>query len=235
MKIAVCICGEPRNYKNSFETIKKSFLKDEDCDFYFHTWNNEKFTSTNFGFGQHEYSLSEDSYKEIIDLYQPINYKIENPILFDASGYKCPIWRQPLNNTLSMYYSIYQTFLLIDKNIEYDYVVRTRFDIDYTIFNPIFNNKLQIPIWHNTDKRCIHRGVDDNFAMGSYDDIKRYSSLFCYAISYITNNDEYFNSLSGGWPGQGSPLRNEYLLKWHLESQKVDYETFLTKNKGIIR
>lgn len=235
MKVAVCLSGQPRNYKKSFQTIQDSFLSELDVDFYFHTWNDVKFTSTDFGFGKYEYLFPQEFLEELIEIFEPINYQIEHPIVFDASGYRCPIWRQPLNNTLSMFYSIYKSFLLLKNDIKYDYVIRSRFDLDYSIYNPIFNNKLQIPSWHNSDHRVIHRGVDDIFAMGNYTDMKKYSSAFSYLISYITNDDEFLNYLYGGWPTQDSPLRNEYLLKWHLYKQKVTYETFTTVNNGILR
>lgn len=234
MKVAVCLSGQPRNYKKSFQTIKNSFLSELDVDFYFHSWNDTEYKSTDFGNGGHKYSFKPSEFDKLIGLYQPVKYSIENPILFDASGFKCPIWRQPLNNTMSMYYSIYKSFNLVYEIERYDYIIRSRFDVDFSVFNPKLNGVLQIPKWHN-DERVLNKGLHDAFAVGTAEDMKTYSSLFSYIISYVSNDERYMEFLSGGWPYQDSPLRNEYLLKWHLVNHKVNHEIFETKNLGIIR
>ena len=121
MKIAICISGQPRNFKQSHISLEKSILNQYNCDIYFHSWETSNFESTNFGGGNYQYQLNENDYNELIELYQPKKYILEQPIVFDASGYKCPIWRQPLNNTLSMFYSMYKSFQLVEGN--YDYIL----------------------------------------------------------------------------------------------------------------
>ena len=49
MKIAICISGQPRNFKHSYISLKKYFLDKYDCDIYFHSWKTPTFESTNFG------------------------------------------------------------------------------------------------------------------------------------------------------------------------------------------
>jgi len=219
MKIAICISGQPRNFKQSYISLKKYFLDKYDCDIYFHTWKISNFESTNFGFGNTKYSLIDDDYNDLIQLYNPKDYTIEKPIVFDASGYKCPIWRQPLNNTLSMFYSIYKSIQLIEE--EYDYIVRTRFDIDYSKFNlELPQEGIILPEW-NTDIRVKDRGYYDVFAIGKQQDMNVYSKVFSNIISYITNDEQFLNFLSGEWSEQDSPLRNEYLLKWHLVKNNI--------------
>ena len=237
MRIAICISGQSRNFKQSYVSLKKYFLDKHDCDIYFHSWKTPSFESTNFGGGNHQYQLNEEDYNELVELYQPKNYILEQPIVFDASGYQCPIWRQPLNNTLSMFYSIYKSFQLIEG--EYDYVVRTRFDLDYSLFNLEFSeNNINIPEW-NTDLNVKHRGFYDVFAFGPQQPMKIYSEVFSNVISYVTNDPYMFEFLQGGWPGQDSPLRNEYLLKWHLVKNNIAVTELPTTEKradvGLIR
>lgn len=233
MKIAICISGQPRNFKQSYASLKKCFLDKYDCDVYFHSWKTPSFESTNFGGGSHQYSLTEQDYKELVDLYQPKGYLLEQPILFDVSGYKCPIWRQPLNNTLSMFYSMHKSFELVKG--EYDYVLRTRFDIDYFNFVLEFpKDSIMLPQW-NTDNRVKHRGYSDLFALGKVEHMKIYFNVFPQVISYVTNDENFLEFLSGGWPGQDSPLRNEYLLKWHLINNNVKVTEFFVKELGILR
>lgn len=237
MKIAICISGQPRNFKQSYISLEKSILNQYNCDIYFHSWKTSNFESTNFGGGNYQYQLNENNYNELIELYQPKKYILEQPIVFDASGYKCPIWRQPLNNTLSMFYSMFKSFQLVEGN--YDYIIRTRFDIDYSKFNlELPKEGISLPEW-NTDPRVKHRGYYDIFALGIPSSMKIYSEVFPNVISYVTNDSQMLEFLQGGWPGQDSPLRNEYLLKWHLVKNNIKVNEFPTdENKadvGLIR
>tara|TARA_R110000772_G_scaffold89631_3_gene185605 strand:- start:1151 stop:1864 length:714 start_codon:yes stop_codon:yes gene_type:complete len=237
MKIAICISGQPRNYKESFNSLDEHFLKKYDCDVYFHSWKASTFESTNFGTGNKKYQLSEEQYEELLELYRPKSFIYEEPVVFDASGYKCPIWRQPLNNTLSMFYSIHKACQLVEGN--YDYIVRARFDLDYSKFNlDLPQYGIAIPKW-NTDPRVSSRGYYDVFAVGKPAEMLVYSQVFCNAISYITNDSQILEHLQGGWPGQDSPLRNEYLLKWHLLKNSIDVRVLETledkSDAGLIR
>jgi hypothetical protein len=237
MKLAILISGQPRNFKLSYEKLQEAFLNKYDCDVYFHTWKTTNFESTNFGGGNFKYRLEEESFNQLLELYKPKSWLIEPPTTFDASGYCCPIWRQPLNNTLSMYYSIYKTYQLIDQ--EYDYVIRSRFDIDYSQFDlTLPTSGINIPKW-NTDPRVQHRGYYDVFAIGDSPSMKVYSEVFCNLFSYVANDENYLKFLQGGWPGQDSPLRNEYLLKWHLVKNNIEVKELATlQNKsdiGLIR
>ena len=237
MKIAICISGQARNFKQSYFSLKEYFLDKYNYNIYFHTWKVTNFESTNFGFGNTKYFLTNDDYNDLIQLYNPKDYIIEKPIIFDASGYKCPIWRQPLNYTLSMFYSIYKSIQLVEG--DYDYIIRTRFDIDYSKLNlELPQEGISLPEW-NTDTRVKNRGYYDIFAIGKPQDITTYSETFCNIISYITNDEQLLHSLSGGWPGQDSPLRNEYLLKWHLVKNNIKTKITPTLEEksdvGIIR
>lgn len=237
MKIAICISGQARNFKQSYDSLKTYFLDRYNCDVYFHTWKTSNFESTNFGFGNTRYSLTNNDYNDLIQLYKPKDYIIEKPIVFDASGIICPIWRQPLNNTLSMFYSIYRSIQLVED--EYDYIVRTRFDIDYSKFNlELPQEGIILPEW-NTDIRVKDRGYYDVFSIGKPHDMNIYSEVFSNVIFYITNDEQLLQSLSGGWPGQDSPLRNEYLLKWHLVKNNVKTKVISTLEEksdvGLIR
>lgn len=237
MRIAICISGQARNFRLSYDSLKTYFLDKYNCDIYLHTWKSANFESTDFGFGNNKYSLTDNDYNALIQLYKPKNYIIEKPILFDASGYECPIWRQPLNNTLSMFYSIYKSIQLIEE--EYDYIVRTRFDIDYSKLNlELPQEGITLPEW-NTDIRVKDRGYYDIFSIGKQHDMNVYSEVFSNIISYITNDEQLFQFLSGGWPGQDSPLRNEYLLKWHLIKNNIKVKIIPTLEEksdvGLIR
>ena len=64
MKIAICISGQARNFKQSYNGLKSYFLDKYDCDVYFHTWKTPNFESTNFGFGNTQYTLTDNDYND---------------------------------------------------------------------------------------------------------------------------------------------------------------------------
>jgi hypothetical protein len=57
-------------------------------------------------------------------------------------------------------------------------------------------------------------------------EIKR---IWEYIHRYLQYDRQYPSFLSGGWPGQDSGLRNEYLLRWHLTQANVDVEIHNTE------
>jgi hypothetical protein len=159
----------------------------------------------------------------LMELYKPVASKFEIPQTFDSTGVVDPLWRQPLQNSKSMWYSVQQAFTLVPKG--YDVYIRTRFDLRYeqsTIdLESLDLSKLHVWDW-DTDNRVKHRGYYDVFAVGTYDTIGIYSQLFSKIDWYLNYDENYKKFLSGEWPGQDSGLRNEYLLRWHLTTSGVN-------------
>ena len=156
--------------------------------------------------------------------------------IFDDTGVVDPIWRQPLQNSVSMWYSVMRAcsaYMDIryyggySEETTYDAVIRTRFDLQYeesTLdLEKLDMSKLHIWNW-NTDERVKHRGYYDVFAIGNETIMGMYCSLFPRYNWYLNYDEEYKKFLSGGWPGQDSGLRNEYLLKWHLINCGIEVE-----------
>lgn len=225
MKIAILISGQPRNYREGFEEIKKAYLDKYDCDVYIHTWEGGNFEATQFFADRPKqvYKYGETYLSELLELYKPKAYKFENPIIFDDKGIVDSMWRQPLQNSKSMWYSVKQSYDLVDG--EYDCYIRTRFDLRYedsTLdLNSLDLSKLHMWNW-DTDQRVKHRGYYDVFAMGNKTNIGIYSSLYTKMNWYLQYDEDYYQFLSGGWPGQDTGLRNEYLLKWHLTKSNIE-------------
>ena len=227
MKVAICFSGKFRNnYKKSFESLKRNYLDKYDCDIYFHSW-------------------SDPQQEDVINLYRPTNFKIDDQIEFDERGLKCNIWSNTsIHNSLSQYYSLRQSFLVVKKSKNYDFVIRTRFDInhDNLIYdlNSLDKNVINLPKWSTcVDPRVCHRGYCDLFAVGNINNMEVYSKIFSNYIYYIFADMEYRNYLLGpDWPGQDSPLRNEYVVKWHLNKNKIpvnEMDLTTTTLKTIIR
>jgi hypothetical protein len=219
MKVAILISGQPRSFERGYEELRRAYLDRYDCDVFFHTWDDEKFAATRFFFDRpaHEYTMVEEWKQRIVELYQPKAYLFEKPIVFDNSNIIDPIWRQPLQNTKSMFYSLHKAFDLTTTG--YDCYIRTRFDLRYEQSTLDLENldltKLHVWNW-DTDSRVKDRGYYDVFAIGSYDTTSIYSEIYPKLDWYLNYDVTYKQSLQGD-----SALRNEYLLRWHLNSSGV--------------
>lgn len=227
MKIAILISGQPRNYKQGYLELKNAYLDRYDCDIVFHAWDSPAQTATQFFSDRpvNTYTFEDGWQDELLELYKPVNHKFEEPIIFDNKNIVDPIWRQPLQNSKAMWYSVQQAFLLTSQG--YDGYIRTRFDLRYEPstmdISALDLNKINVWDW-DTDSRVKHRGFYDVFAVGSYDSIGIYSHVFSKMDWYLNFDENYKRHLQGGWPGQDSGLRNEYLLRWHLQSSGVPVE-----------
>jgi hypothetical protein len=229
MKVAILISGQPRNFEQGYAELKAAYLDRYDCDVFFHTWQDTTFKATQFFHDRpaNEYTMEASWNERLLDLYKPKRHLFEEPKVFDNKQIIDPIWRQPLQNSKSMWYSVHKAFSLVDNS--YDVYIRTRFDLrlEPSLLNLESLDLSKIHVWDwNTDERVKHRGVYDVFAVGGYTNIGIYSSVFPRIDWYLQHDAEYHASLRGGWPGQDSGLRNEYLLRWHLYNSGVRWESY---------
>jgi hypothetical protein len=224
MKVAILISGQPRNFKKGYEELKRAYLDRYDCDVYLHSWKDTKFQATQFFQDRpvQEYTMENSWVDEVINLYQPKISTFEPPKIFDEKNIVDPMWRQPLQNTKAMWYSVQKAFEITPPG--YDVYIRTRFDLRYeeSLLNLSSLDLSTLHVWDwNTDGRVKHRGYYDVFAVGTYDTIGIYSNVFSRIDWYLNYDEDYKVFLQGGWPGQDSGLRNEYLLRWHLTTSGI--------------
>jgi len=224
MKVAILISGQPRNFERGYEELQKAYLSKYDCDIFYHMWFDDTFEATRFFPDRpaNTYRMEGSWVDRLERLYSPKNGEMSTPMVFDNKNIVDPIWRQPLQNTKSMWYSVMKSFALT--NNKYDVYIRTRFDLKYEP-SLMDLSKLDLSTLHvwdwDTDSRVKHRGLYDVFAIGSYETIGIYSSLYHKIDWYLEHDEMYTKFLAGGWPGQDSKLRNEYLLRWHLTQAGV--------------
>jgi GR25 family glycosyltransferase involved in LPS biosynthesis len=151
-KIAICLFGQPRDYVIGHKNIKDLIENQQqyDCDIFFHCWNIENhsvYKSAEWREIPKKSLIIEDMdvvNQQLLDLYKPVKYKFENSIdKFNENIYNDTIAYnnitndkilQNINNILSQMYSRNEVRKLFEqhvseKNIEYDYVIMTRFDV----------------------------------------------------------------------------------------------------------
>jgi len=230
MKVAVCISGLPRNYEQGFKELKKWFLNKYDCDIYIHTWYD---TTSVFETGhdyleKKTYTFTQSDYDKILKLYKPKAYEFQIPIPFDETDIRGSHLNYKLHNILSAAYSIQACYnLLKESNIEYDYIIRYRFDLQFTKYvspkciflkditqlDPNKYNCFKYPDINGHPQRTSE--IDDQFIVSGPEVAEVYSNYFSYILNYIYIDKEY-----GEWLKKitttGDKVVAESLLRWHV-------------------
>ncbi len=161
MRIAFCLLGivgytesqgrgKPIDYRIGYEYHKKHiFDVNDNVDVFMHSW-------------------STDFKNELVDIYKPKKYNIEEQITFDSNNLR-------LQSVKSRWYST-KTVLDLkseyekENNFEYDFVMLYRFDS--TFFKPVifdnYNNKF-VYISHSSKEGCKPYEVSDGLDCGCFD------------------------------------------------------------------
>jgi len=247
MKIAVCISGQPRNYKKGYHELKKWFLDKYDCDVYIHTWEEtEPIIGSTHPFAiSKNYQFTKEDYSKILELYKPKDYEFQLPIPFDGTGVKGEVLGYKLNDLLSAGYSRQACYNLVeDSEIKYDLVIRTRFDLQFTDYispeclllkdlSLLDPNKLNTFSYPLDENGVIQRTseVDDLFAVSSREIARIYADYFSFMLSYIYIDKNYKSWLSD-LVSNPDLICAESLLKYHLikNQVKIEYIPSLTNH-----
>jgi hypothetical protein len=233
MKIAILISGQPRNYKKGYLELKKWFLDKYDCDLYIHTWkdiNVPQGGGHNFN-NSKTYLYKEIDFQNILNFFQPKDYIFQESITFDASKIENKLGFK-LNSILSAYYSFQQSFKLLEKSQQnYDLIIKTRFDLQFSNYispkciflknlNEVNFNALNFFDYDKDSKKVRLCEIDDLFAVGTFETLKIYSTIYSWIIYYLYEDSEYKfwidNNIKD--PIYMAP---ELFLKWHMLKNNV--------------
>ena len=198
MKVALCLSGQSRMFKSSYESLKSNILDHYDCDIFIDTW---KFTHMKQGFRLSYKYPDEGTLEELFELYQP---KVLNIERFDELFETICLNFESLissrqggreDNFLRRYYPMLYKIYNCNKikneystkfRINYDIVIRSRLDTLYkSKINLIPNSDLIADIYGNGRSQA-----GDIFAYGNTNDMNVYSNLFLELINYFNQNIE---------------------------------------------
>ena len=149
IKLALCLYGFPKCYEDGYKDIKNYILdKYPNTDVYIHVWikNNSKIPIPPWNFNNKEHMINETVASSLINMYNPKKLIIEDPDKFNYNLddetrkkfdeiYKTliPVKKNHMNYCLkhnpSMFYSMTESTNMINFNNNYNFVIRTRFDI----------------------------------------------------------------------------------------------------------
>ena len=171
LKLALCLSGQPRSYRKSFEYIKKNLLDHYDVDVFAHTWRPD--------------GVSLGTYVDIQNLYKPISFISEEKLASDINSDMCvPNASHPANFCTSMFYSIYRSdeFRVrreTNTNRKYDFVIRSRYDL---ALNKVidFSSLQKGIVYVSKDTDGPNPLLNDQFAIADSESMNVYSSTFLF-------------------------------------------------------
>jgi hypothetical protein len=220
MKVAICIHGQPRLYKNGFDNINEFCELNKNCmfDFFFHTWYSSDLVGSYYecstwrNINKYDLLITENTIDDLIELYKPKKFLYEKPKLFEIDNLKntlmyklseitkpSTLYYNNLHSVISNIYSKYKVSELLneyvkDNQVNYDIVISIRFDflnkININLLNDIKLDKL------NSMKNCDNRlYISDHLVISNYDIFTKYSSTYIN-IDKIVNNKELIDYLN---------------------------------------
>lgn len=221
MRVAVCISGEMRTFRQNYDALKKKLIDAYNSDVFISTW-----TSSHALNNKGEAFKMKIEQDELISLYQPKGlslYEFDSSMFYEYNGVKVPEALLKAKPT-QFRANIPQFFLMkncndlkrdfeIKGNFKYDFVIRVRPDL--LILKEINLKKL------DTNKIYLKHVIRDTyycdqFAIGSSSLMDKYTSLFDRLNEYWLNpiQDGQFKHI----------LNGETLMRHHILFSKLPYD-----------
>jgi hypothetical protein len=211
MKVAVCLSGQMRYFRECYPNIYQYIIEPNKADVFIHSWYDTDNLEV-FGYDpERKVTLSKGADKELIELYQPKAWLIEKPKTFYNSKIVIPpcyrnrtaiaIRNRPdinldiqcMTNVYSMYYSIMKCNELkeiyaFENNSLYDAVIKLRFDTNVSM--PVLCEEYDMDYFYYADLNHPDSILSDWINMGSNQIMNIYASTFLH-IEYL-NHYKYF-------------------------------------------
>jgi len=218
MKIALCLSGHLRKFEQTYPTLFFYLLKNYDVDIFIHTWDKLGFSCA----FKTDSTLNDTEPKipEVNRLYHPKKMMIESTdfveeLKIQGDQYAPHLRNEPkhVGHMASMFYKIYAANELrrlhqVETGTKYDWVIRCRPDL-------LFHNNVTLPPEHKPGKIWMPKALsspdwyNDQFAIGSPEDMDLYSSVFF-------DIQEYFRARQEFYP--------EKFMVWALKKKKLSAE-----------
>lgn len=201
MRIALCISGQPRFFKEGYASIKETFLDRYDCDIFIHSWYSDSlvgqsYDTTHNGSANKVGAVERGTPQQILDLYKPTGCIFEQPKTFNTNlSYTNENLKEGVNpnGVYSMFYSIHKANELkkqheVESGVKYDVVLRLRFDLR-------FKSQIDLESFDRDTLYVLKSGNPtvyyDIFGFGSSELMNSYGDVF-FEIERIWNPHKHF-------------------------------------------
>jgi hypothetical protein len=206
MKIAVVLYGQPRDYMKGYKNIMRFIQAQEvDADFFYHAWTigpHDRYEAAKWRpipYADLEYKG--DVASHLNELYRPVLHECEPSRTFAINPYMntlayrntvTPAKIQNMGNVFSQMYSRNRARnLLLKAEANYDYVIMTRFDLDFSPdirLTDLDPSKVYVSAAH-----CPRKILPDNFILAPKEIILKWFS----EIPSILNDERLSEKIRG--------------------------------------
>jgi len=210
MNIALCFYGQPRFYDITFYNYYNMILDNYNPDVFIHTWWSENMVNNLYpcakwaetALAEKDRLIKSDVIEKLNAFYNPKAIKYDDYDLVDIKQYKPNYYQYYTQYAVKELLSKYE----LENNIEYDLVIRTRFDL--------------------LIKQDVPYQIDDNLWVSSscpYTD--RYNDLFSFSNSknYKKLSDVYLNLEEFDSKNKGE---TEWALMSQIQKENIPVKLF---------
>lgn len=220
MKVALLVVCQPRYYELGFPFINNCLIKPFNPDVFIHCWFDQNYIGRPYSASPwnagHSDVMKPNTIQEMLHLYKPKSFTFEPEKFWDNNlqrSYEQNKGRQYSYITFSQAYSQWYANELKCQyerinNFKYDWVVKIRTDWKIQTLLPLSmmnKDKLYVP-----DNCRNPKFINDQFAVGSSDNMNVYTSLFPHIDNYFV-----FDNIQ---------LVGETMITHHLQVNKVPYK-----------
>lgn len=244
MKVALCLSGHLRTFRNTAKSLKDNIIDPLNCDVFIHTWDVlGSPTGKNPGDVNNQDTQIIDIMPEIYDLLNPTLISIERQkdkleeLKFKTRDIIIPIDEkqfimQHIGLHISMFYSLYMSNNIRkeyeeENQIKYDMIIRCRPDI-------FLKTKLNLSMFPDKNKiyvpeiaTYVENGINDQMAIGYADVMEYYFNIY--------------NDVENYYRYHYSTVRPEVIIKYYLnkyniitEEKPINYDIYRLDG-GILR
>ena len=213
-RIALCISGQPRSYKEAYPYIKKNIIdansNDAELDVFIHCWYDPDLAGVPFKeTSEHVKNVPvvvKNAPEEIKLLYKPKSMKVDLPENFDYRIKHEYLQKRDTTNpvaSFSMWTSIYRCNELKKEyeknhNFKYDYVIRGRFDC--ITLNPVLVTSYDSNAFHVNGIHETSTSVQDCLFLSSSNNIDLVAKMTdfipeLFDIQQFYNNEMFLSLL----------------------------------------
>lgn len=205
MKIALCLSGGLRNFKDTYHTFSKFLLEKHDVDVFFYGLENKEGKEKNI--------------QDLIKLYNPKKFEVN-----DEQFYSNIICNYDIKSSFYGFYNVFKCNQLrneyeVEENIEYDLVIKSRTDCFWfrdLSEEELLNAKEKILTPVEWSFKIVNSfALSDVYAIGNSKMMNEYSNLF-------NRIDEYCQNIK---------FHPESLCGYHIMVNKIPY---LEVNRSVI-
>lgn len=209
MKVAICISGQTRNYTKFYELFKRNVLGViPNSDIYISTWAEDNINQVKFLFNPKQIEVEYYNPNQLIDYNKFSQFSKQ----FQNGSNAVP------ENQVPMYYKMWRCNEMVkDSDIEYDLVIRTRFDHIYATPLDIYQlyeaTKSKKTIYTYIDPLPQYPGwLYDGLAMGTPEVMNTYSELYLDLYNQALESNDWVSHV----------LLRDYITKNSLKPKNLN-------------